>query len=115
MLIGLNLFLAQAVAHVLGSAFNYFTYSRHVFRKSSDRRPLAFVGAYGLNYLVGLGLLAAAHHFFASPYLAGFVAVLVASVLNFFVLRRLVFPSAAKATPNQDPQSKTPPLFTGGA
>src|SRR5690348_236910 len=90
--LGLNLFVAQIIAHVTGATFNYFTYSRHVFHKASERRPLAFVGAYALNYVIGLALLATAHHFIPSPYVAGLLAVLIGTALNFFVLRRLVFP-----------------------
>lgn len=30
--IGLHIYLAQVVAHVIAVAFNYVTYSRHVFR-----------------------------------------------------------------------------------
>jgi len=29
--LGLNMYLAQICAHVLGAAFNYYSYSRHVF------------------------------------------------------------------------------------
>ena len=94
--LGANLYLAQILAHVTGTAFNYFTYSRHVFHKASSRRPLAFVASYAFNYFVGLGLLAGAHHFVPSPYLAGFLALLVGTALNFLVLRRLVFPSLQK-------------------
>jgi putative flippase GtrA len=90
--VGLNLYLSQVVAHICGSAFNYFTYSRHVFHRSSERRPAAFVGAYAFNYLMGLGLLATAHHFVPSPYFAGFLALLVGTSINFFILRRFVFP-----------------------
>ena len=89
---GLNLYVAQIIAHVSGSTFNYFTYSRHVFHRASERRPLAFVGAYAFNYVIGLGLLAIAHHFVRSPYLAGFLALLVGTSINFVILRRFVFP-----------------------
>jgi hypothetical protein len=70
--------------------FNYFTYSRHVFR---DRRrsPAAFVAAYVFNYLMGLGLLALAHMVVRNPYGAGFLCLLVGTALNYFVLRRFVF------------------------
>jgi putative flippase GtrA len=90
--VGLNLYVAQIVAHVCGSAFNYFTYSRHVFHRSSERRPAAFVGAYAFNYVMGLGLLATAHHFVPSPYIDGLLALLVGTLINFFILRRFVFP-----------------------
>jgi putative flippase GtrA len=89
---GLNLYVAQLVAHVTGTVFNYFTYSRHVFR-DSDRKPIAYVSSYALSYFLGLGLLATAHHYVNSPYLAGFLALLSGTAINFFVLKRFVFPT----------------------
>lgn len=90
--IGSNLYVAQILSTVSGTAFNYFTYSRHVFR-DSHRFPLPYIATYAINYLVGLSLLAFTHHFVKSPYLAGFLALLVASVINFFILRRFAFPA----------------------
>lgn len=88
--LGLNLFLAQLGAVVCGTAFNYFTYSRHVFT-GDQRSPKAFVAAYALNYLMGLGLLAVIHVFVKNPYAAGFVGLLIGTAINYFVLRRFVF------------------------
>jgi len=88
--LGLNLFVAQVVAHVCGTAFNYFTYSRHVFH-GHRRSPAAFIAAYVFNYLMGLGLLALAHLVVSNPYGAGFLALLVNTAINYFVLRRFVF------------------------
>ncbi len=87
---GLNLYLAQIVAQVAGVAFNYITYSRHVFREEqSDKR--VFVAAYFVNYLVNLALLAMFHRVTASSYAAGLAATVAASLINFFVLKRVVF------------------------
>lgn len=88
--IGLNMYLAQIVAHVLGVAFNYFTYSRHAFHDSQASKG-RFVASYAVNYLLGLAALAAAAQVIASPYLAGLIAVLVVSLINFFILRLWVF------------------------
>jgi putative flippase GtrA len=88
--LGLNLFLAQIVAHVCGTAFNYFTYSRHVFT-GHRRSPKAFVAAYAFNYLMGLGLLALIHQFVKNPYGAGFLGLIIGTAINYFVLRRFVF------------------------
>jgi putative flippase GtrA len=95
--VGLNLYVAQILAHFTGVAFNYFTYSRHVFHESSQRRPRAFVASYVFNYFIGLALLASAHHFVRSPYIAGFIAMLIGTAINFFILRRFVFPPLQKA------------------
>jgi putative flippase GtrA len=88
--LGLNLYLAQIVAHVCGTIFNYFTYSRHVFH-GHRRKPAAFAGAYVFNYLQGLALLAIAHSFVANPYAAGLLTLIVGTSLNYFVLRGFAF------------------------
>lgn len=88
--LGLNMFVAQLIAHAAGVAFNYLTYSRHVFR---DARPakLRFALSYVGNYLVGLITLAAVAQLIHSPYLAGIVTALLVSILNYFVLKHLIF------------------------
>lgn len=90
--VGLNLFLAQICAQMLGVTFNYFTYSRHVFRNSRTN-IIAFIGAYVLNYLIGLGFLFVAHQFFASPYIAGLIGAICSSIINYFLLKAFVFKS----------------------
>lgn len=88
--LGVNLYLAQIAAQVLGVTFNYFTYSRHVFR---DRRGgrLPFIGAYLTNYLVNLGLLAVFDRVTTNDYLAGAAATLCASLVNYLALKHVVF------------------------
>ena len=93
--IGLNMYLAQAIAHVLGVTFNYFTYSRHAFH-DSDVSKGRFILSYAANYLLGLAALWAASHYIASPYLAGLVAVVVVSLINYLILRHWVFTVPAK-------------------
>jgi len=88
--IGLNLFVAQILSHCTGAVFNYFMFKRHVFTRA-NHAVLRYVGAYGLNYILGLTSLALVHHVIASPYLAGFLALLAVAFINFFVLRFLVF------------------------
>lgn len=88
--LGLNMYVAQLVAHVSGVVFNYFTYSRYAFR-GTEASKLRFVLSYAVNYLLGLASLAAAAQVIESPYLAGFVAVVFVSLVNYFVLKHLVF------------------------
>jgi putative flippase GtrA len=88
--VGLNMYLAQVIAHVLGVAFNYFTYSRHAFHDADVSKP-RFLLSYGVNYLLGLASLWSASQVIPSPYLAGFVAVVAVSVINYLVLRHWVF------------------------
>lgn len=92
--LGMNMFVAQLVSHLMGMTFNYFTYSRHVFRDAGPAK-LRFVLSYGVNYLVGLAVLAVVSRFIASPYLAGFAAAVIVSVINYFALKHLVFKAQA--------------------
>ena len=88
--IGLQMFVAQTVGTVIAVAFNYVTYSRHVFAGAPASR-LRFVLSYALNYLVSLAALALSALVFPSPYVAGLFATMVAAAINFIVLRRFVF------------------------
>jgi len=88
--IGLQFFVAQTVAHVMGVAFNYFSYSRYVFQDEAAPK-LRFLLSYTLNYLIGLASLALAVKLLSSPYSAGLMAMLFTSIINFIVLRRYVF------------------------
>lgn len=88
--LGLNMFVAQLISHTMGVAFNYLTYSRHVFRDAEPAK-LRFVLSYAGNYLAGLATLWAVSQFVANPYLAGLVAAVIVSVVNYFALKHLVF------------------------
>ena len=88
--LGVWMYAAQLIAHVLGVVFNYFTYSRHAFAdaEASKRR---FIASYAFNYLLGLASLAAAAQVISSPYVAGIVSIVFVSLVNYFVLKNLVF------------------------
>jgi putative flippase GtrA len=88
--LGLNLFIAQIIGQIAGVIFNYFTYSRHVF-SAYERSIWRFVGVYGVNYFFAVATLYGVHQLIRSPYLAGFVTAGIVSVVNYFLLRRLVF------------------------
>lgn len=88
--LGLNMYAAQIVAHILGVMFNFVTYSRHAFHDSTVSKG-RFVASYAVNYLLGLAALWTASRFIASPYLAGLVAVLFVSAINYLILRHWVF------------------------
>ena len=87
---GLNIYLAQILSHVLGMAFNYFTYSRHAFAGHSASKVRFFL-SYAGNYLLGLLALRVISMVIADPYAAGFIAIVIVSLVNYFVLKRLVF------------------------
>ncbi|MBV1690032.1 GtrA family protein [Novosphingobium sp. G106] len=93
--LGINMFAAQLLSHCIGVAFNYISYRRHVFRDASSAK-MRFTLSYAFNYLAGLAVLASVAQFIVSPYLAGFVSVVIVSFINYFVLKQFVF-KAAKA------------------
>lgn len=93
---GLHIYAAQLIAHVLGVLFNYLTYSRHAFGDIQGSK-WRFALSYGVNYLMSLAALAAASQVIRSPYLAGLAAVVLVSLLNFFVLKHFVFTRKAEA------------------
>ena len=88
--LGTNIYLAQILATLIGIAFNYVTYSRHVFREAGPAK-LRFGIAYVFNYLVSLAALAAASRLVPSPYLAGLLAIVATAAVNYFALKYLVF------------------------
>ena len=95
--IGLQLFVAQAVATIIAVAFNYVSYSRYVFNGARSSK-VRFLLSYALNYLVSVAALAMWAAIVPSPYLAGLLATLVAVAVNFVVLRQWVFaPHAGEA------------------
>lgn len=88
--LGLNIYAAQIISHIMGMTFNYFTYSRHVFRNSAPAK-LKFAATYTINYFVGLGLLFVGSFFIKSPYIVGFFVLILASIVNYFLLKYVVF------------------------
>jgi putative flippase GtrA len=95
--LGLGRYPAQAVAHVCGTGFNYLTYSRHVFRARRGS-PWRFVLTYAGNYALNLALLATLSLWVRSPYAAGLLATLAASLVNYAALKLFVFERDAQGT-----------------
>ncbi|WP_324740332.1 GtrA family protein [Tsuneonella sp. CC-YZS046] len=87
---GLGMYMAQLIAHILGVAFNYFTYSSHVFR-GADPAKTRFAASYVVNYLISLCFLALVSLILKSPYAAGLAAIILTSAVNYLILKRLVF------------------------
>lgn len=88
--LGMSAYPAQALSHVLGVAFNYVTYSRHVFRDAQPAK-LRFVANYVVSYLLSLATLAGLKQIIANDYLAGFLAAVIVSAINYVALKYLVF------------------------
>lgn len=88
--LGLNIYAAQIVAHVAGIGFNYVTYSRYTFR-GHGRSPGRFIASYAVTYGLGLAALAGFTHVGFSPYAAGLFSVIAVSMINYFILSKIVF------------------------
>lgn len=95
---GVWMYGAQLIAHVLGVMFNFVTYSRHTFT-DFEASKIRFAASYVLNFLVGLASLFAAAQVVSSPYSAGMIAAVVASLINYFVLKSFVFVRVAGLEP----------------
>lgn len=90
LLLGLPVYAAQALGYVLGVAFNYWTYSRYAFADQPGNK-LRFAASYAANYLVSVVLLWAALMAFPNPFVAGLGVTVAASLVNYLVLKKLVF------------------------
>ncbi|GAA0325845.1 hypothetical protein GCM10009087_40230 [Sphingomonas oligophenolica] len=88
--LGMNIYVAQILSHFMGVTFNYFTYSRYAFVGHTGKR-LRFIISYVINYVFNLISLAAMAVILKSPYIAGLIATILVSFVNYFVLKRLVF------------------------
>ena len=69
--------------------FNYFTYSRHVFRNEGSK--IRFALSYLLSGLLNFVLLYLISFAVRSPYYAGVLATFGASLIMYFVLKFGVF------------------------
>lgn len=88
--LGLNIYAAQIIAHVGGMAFNYLTYSRYAFR-GHGASPGRFVASYAVNYGLSVAALAGFTYLGFSPYAAGLFSVAAVSLINYFILAKVVF------------------------
>lgn len=93
--LSMNIYVAQIASHVAGATFNYFTYSRHAFRGQQGSK-VRFTLSYVANYFLGLAALAIAAPL-SGPYAAGLVAIVFVSLVNYLILKRLVFKSGSAA------------------
>ena len=92
--LGLHVYAAQLLSHIIGIFFNYVTYRRHVFKDSNPVKA-KFVVSYITNYFMGLASLSILL-IFLGPYSAGIFSVLIVSILNYFLLKFLVFSSVSR-------------------
>jgi len=97
---GLTMYMAQAIGHIIGVSFNYFSYSKHVFQNTPASKS-RFLVSYVLNYFIGLASITLSAQVSSSPYATGLYATLIISLTNFFILSRFVFPRNKNLAPKQ--------------
>lgn len=88
--VGIGIFVSQTISHIIGMMFNYFTYKKHVFRKS-DPAKFKFFLSYSINYILSISSLFLISRIILSPYAAGLISALLVSVINYFFLKFIVF------------------------
>lgn len=88
---GLGLPLAGLLSLLVGIAAGFVTQGRFVFGNVSAASALRFVLAWGVMYGVHLGIVTGLLRLGISPYAGALVALVVLTLLSYFVLRDLVF------------------------
>ena len=95
-LLGAGTTLSLAGATLLGILFNFKSIGHLVFGSVGRRRLPAFVGVYGLQFLINLGAMKALQNAGMTPLLAQLIILPPLAVATFLMMRRLVFPSAPR-------------------
>jgi putative flippase GtrA len=86
---GLSPFYSQTISIICGVTFNYFSYSKIIFKSGSDKL-FKFMINYFVMYIYSIALLAALIKV-TDPYTAGIIVLFVAAIVNYFTLTHLVF------------------------
>ncbi len=94
--LGLHYAAATAVATVIAVLFNFFTTGTIVFKNADPRLIFRFVGVYCVGYLVNVGGLWVFNQFSVSNYIAGAILTLPMALLNFTLMKTLVFTRRAQ-------------------
>mgnify|MGYP006102091803 FL=1 len=86
-----NYFFAITLSTFIGVLFNYFTYSKGVFKTSSKNSFIRFILNYACMYVLCLVLI----YFFSTKGLeadvAGAISIIIISAINFFTLKVIVY------------------------
>jgi putative flippase GtrA len=106
--VGLVPHVAQLIGRMAGATFNYFSYGKLVFQDQNLIKS-RFIGNYIANYLVAAALLWFLLLLGLNAYLAGALTMVVATLLNFIVLRFFVAeeePSIRKSLSDYRPHAR---------
>lgn len=91
---GLHYSAAIALSTIIGVMFNYHSTGRLVFDGAPSGRILRFFGVYGLTYAINVLLMKMLLGVGLSVYVAGASLILPMALLNFALMKRLVFQPA---------------------
>ncbi len=95
--------LAYSVTFAAGIALGYLLNARWVFKKSPTRQSVvAYPLAYGLNYLLGLGLLWLLVEKMSVPKQLAPIAVVVITVPVMYLATRTIFQTRHERTPHDN-------------
>ena len=86
-----NYFFAITLSTFVGVLFNYVTYSKGVFKSSSNKPLIRFILNNACMYVLCLALI----YFFSTKGLdadvAGAISIIIISAINFFILKAIVY------------------------
>jgi putative flippase GtrA len=87
---GIGMYLATLVAHILGSIFNLFSYGKFVFKKNiSLRKSFLFFFNYVILYFLNISLNKFFFSYFGNYYISGLIALICVIMINFILLRKI--------------------------
>ncbi len=87
--LSVDMLLSQLISHIVGTIFNYLTYSGYAFRDEGSL--LRFMASYVVNYLLSLGAMLGLATVITSPYMVGGLSIILVSAINFLILKKFVF------------------------
>jgi len=89
---GMHFSLAALGSQILGTAFNYATYGRLVFRQKLTRWSLFyFIAQYATLYFVSITIIQVAELAGVAPLIGGAINLMVVPVLTYFLGKYIVF------------------------
>lgn len=90
--LGSSYIWATLISHTLGVIFNFFTTGRIVFSNSDNKLIFKFLVNYILVYFINICANKGAQLVFGvNEYISGVCALVVSSLVSFFILNRFVF------------------------
>lgn len=87
--LSVDMLLSQLISHIVGTIFNYLTYSGYAFRDEGSLPR--FMASYVVNYLMSLGAMLGLATVIKSPYMVGGLSIILVSAINFLILKKFVF------------------------